>query len=270
MIVPPDAHAILDTIAHAALAAYRHAKATLSADELHASAGIGADGTETYELDVIVEGAVLDALGSRANVLSEEIGWVDHASALTVVLDPVDGTANAVDGVPLSCFAAALAIDGELTEAVAVWLDTGKVWWARRGRRGTRALTAPEMATTARRTLDGASLSMLRPRPETSVAWNRLAERARRVRVLGSSVLEGCLVAEGAIDAFCDPGGDVHRIVDLAAVQVLVEAAGGVLVDLHGRPLTLEPDLTLRWSGVVAASASLADEIVTAVIEVPV
>jgi len=55
---------------------------------------------------------------------------------------------------------------------------------------------------------------------KTFDAWTRVAKRIDRVRVLGSSVLEGCLVADGAIDAFCDPGGDIHRIVDLAALDI--------------------------------------------------
>ena len=84
---------------------------------------------------------------------------------------------------------------------------------------------------------------------------------ANGVRVLGSSVLEACLVADGAIDAFCDAGGDIHRIVDLAAVDLIVKAAGGVLIDLHGRALTFEPDLSLRWSGIVAATPQLAEEL---------
>ena len=102
---------------------------------------------------------------------------------------------------------------------------------------------------------------MLRPRAETFDAWTRVAKRIDRVRVLGSSVLEGCLVADGAIDAFCDPGGDIHRIVDLAALDIIIRAAGGVVVDLHGRDLVYTPDLSLRWSGIVAATPQLADEL---------
>ena len=68
--------------------------------------------------------------------------------------------------------------------------------------------------------------------------------------------------AEVAIDAFCDPSGEVHRVVDLAATTVIVEAAGGVVWDLYGRPLTLEPDLSKRWSGIAAASPRLAEELI--------
>lgn len=249
---------VLEEAATAAVTAFHHAAATSTRAELAHTVGVGADGTPTSALDVIVEAPVLVVLERHGvNVLSEEVGWIDRGSSRTVVVDPVDGTVNAVAGVPLSCFAAALAVDGVLSEAVVVWFDGDRRWSVRRGD------TAG--ATTRRRRLDGASLAMLRPRPHTMPAWTALAGRADRVRVLGTSVLEGCLVADGAIDAFVDPGGDVHRIVDLAATSLIVEAAGGVVRDVRGRPFTLEPDLSLRWSGIVAATGDLADEISEAV-----
>lgn len=66
-----------------------------------------------------------------ANVLSEERGWVDARSALTLVVDPVDGSANAAAGIPLSCFSAAAAIDDEFTEAMTCWLHARnrEAWW---------------------------------------------------------------------------------------------------------------------------------------------
>jgi myo-inositol-1(or 4)-monophosphatase len=42
---------------------------------------------------------------------------------------------------------------------------------------------------------------------------------------------------------------------------VLAEAAGGAVRDVFGRPLELDTDLTRRWSGVVAATPELADEL---------
>jgi myo-inositol-1(or 4)-monophosphatase len=71
--------------------------------------------------------------------------------------------------------------------------------------------------------------------------------------------------AEGSTDAFADAGTDTHRIVDLAAAMVIVPAAGGVIIDAFGRPLEIDPDLTRRWSGVVAATPRLAEELAAAI-----
>ena len=115
--------------------------------------------------------------------------------------------------------------------------------------------------TTGRTALDGAAVSLLRPQLADKAAWGRIADRAARVRILSSSTLEAALVAEGSTDAFADVSGDRHRIVDLAAAMVLVPAAGGAVIDALGRPIEIDLDLSRRWSGVVAATPALAEEI---------
>lgn len=245
----------LDDMAAAADVAYLRAMTTLTAKERSADIGLGGDGTPTMLLDRLIEEPVLDVIGLHgANVLSEEVGWVDRGSSITVVIDPVDGTANSAAGVPISAFAAAIVVDDVIVESLCTWLGTTHKWRAH--------IDDPQAATTSGRTsLTGASLSLLRPRPTTWKAWSDLAQTAERLRILGSSVIEGCLVASGAVDAFCDPGGDIHRIVDIAPMKLIVEKAGGYVRDLQNRPFTFEPDLSLRWSGIVAASVELADEI---------
>ena len=247
---------LLSEAAHAAWRAFRHAMGSMSVDERRRTIGPGADGTETFQLDVEVERPVLDVLERHGvNVLSEEVGWIDRGSAVTVVLDPIDGTANAAAGVPVCGFAAAVVVDDAIEAARVLWFDTGREWSVRRGVPSTHAVSV-------QRSLDGAAVSLLRPRSTTAAVWAQIADRAGRVRVLGSSVIEAALVADGSIDAFCDPGGDIHRIVDIAAPALLVEAAGGCVRDAFGRPFTFEPDLRLRWSGVFAATPELADELV--------
>lgn len=246
---------LLTEMANAADAAYRYAMLHMTAAERGADIGLGGDGTPTMFLDRHVEDPVLDVIEKYgANVLSEEVGWVDRGSSVTLVIDPVDGTANSASGVPISAFAAALVVDDKVIESLCTWLGTDLRWHA-------HVDDPVVVATTGRVDVRGASMSMLRPRPTTWRAWSELARTAERLRILGSSVIEGCLVADGAIDAFCDPGGDIHRIVDIAAMKLVVEKAGGCVIDVHGRPFSFEPDLALRWSGVVAATPELAESI---------
>lgn len=251
---------VLAVVCASADEAYRSALASHSHRELAALVADGADGTPTMRIDVLVESAIVDALAAfGVNVLSEEAGFIDRGSARTVVVDPVDGSANAAAGVPVCAVSAALAVDGRFTEAATRLLGTDRVWSARVGDdRGLR--------TSGRRDLRGADLSLLRPRDGTKAAWNRLASAAERVRVLGCSTLDAALVAAGSVDAFVDPGGEVHRLVDLAAAAVMVPAAGGVVTDVHRRPVELDLDLTRRWSGVVAATPELADAIIAMVL----
>lgn len=256
--VPPDTHALLAEAARAAADAFRAARQSYNRAGLSEKVQMGADGTPTMRLDILVDTAIAEVVDAhRVNLLSEEIGVIDNGSAVTLVVDPVDGTANAAAGVPLSAFSAALAVDGVPTEALTCWLDTGRCWHAVAGR-------PTPYRTTGRTRLDGAAVSMLRPHtqnPDAAAAWWRVAERAARVRILSTTCLEAALVAEGSIDCFADAASDTHRLVDLAAAMVMVPAAGGAVLDAHGRTLEIDPDLSRRWSGVIAASPELAEEL---------
>jgi myo-inositol-1(or 4)-monophosphatase len=246
---------LLNEMMGAADAAYVSAMRSMTRAERSADIGLGGDGTPTMFLDQHVEAPVLDILEKwNVNVLSEEVGWIDRGSSVTAVIDPVDGTANSAAGVPLSAFGAAIVVDDVIVQCAASWLGTEYRWSAHKD-------DAVNPRVTSQQKLAGASLSLLRPRPETWLGWSELATSTERLRILGTSVLEGCLVADGAIDAFCDPGGDIHRIVDVAPLLLIVEKSGGIVQDAFGRPFHFEPDLSLRWSGVVASTPQLADEI---------
>jgi myo-inositol-1(or 4)-monophosphatase len=251
--LPAETSRVLAEATRAAVTAFRAARAGYSRAQLAEQVQMGADGTPTTRLDILVDTAVAEVVDrNKVNLISEEIGVIDHGSAVTLVVDPVDGTANATAGVPLASFAGVLAVDGVPTEALTCWLDTGRCWHAVVGQ-------PSRYRTSGRRELDGAAVSLLRPHGTDDEAWWRITRRAARVRILSSSCLEAALVAEGATDAFADAGSDTHRIMDLAAAMVTVPAAGGAVLDARGRPLEISTDLSLRWSGVVAASRELAE-----------
>lgn len=267
----PEVSGVLAEAAHAAYEALLKAQATRSSAELTETVAMGADGTPTMRVDQLVEGPVLDVLATHGvNVLSEEVGLVDHGSARTLVIDPLDGSANAAAGVPLTAFSATIADEGEFVEALTVWLDTGHWWWARRDgasivsdRSGRRPL-----ATTGRTWLEGAAVSLLRPhtaREHPARAWWSTASTAGRIRILSTSCLEIGLVTAGATDAFADAASDTHRLVDIAAGVVLAGAAGGAMIDAFGRPIVLDTDLTKRWSGICAATPALAEQLATTI-----
>lgn len=270
MPVPYDldrCHPALAATCRAAALAAGDAQRRYDRSELQTEVAMGADGTPTMLIDRLVEEVILTAAAATGvNVVSEEAGFVDNGSGLTLLVDPLDGSANAAAGVPLSCFSAALLDDGRPIEALTCWLETGETQWAAVGEE-------PDFRTSGARTIAGSALSSLRPKVgawgDTGELWLALSRRAARVRILSSSCLEALLVARGAVDAFCDPGSDTHRIVDLAAAMIIVPAAGGAVRDAFGRELTFDPDLTRRYSGVVAASPELADEICTMINSFP-
>ncbi len=255
-----DVHPALAATARAASRAYQEARQLHTRAELREEVADGADGTPTMRVDALVEAAIAEAAEAAGmNLLSEEAGFLDNGSAATLVIDPVDGSANAAFGVPLSCFAGAVVIDTLPVEALTVWFDTGRAWSAKAGQ-------PTPFRTSGRTTLKGSSLCLMRPKRGTEEAWTRLATAADRIRILCTTCLETMLVAEGSVDGFADPGSDTHRLMDLIAALVTVPAAGGALLDLHGRPLEFDLDLSRRWSGIAAATPALADELITTIL----
>ncbi len=258
LCLPPGVHPVLRAACTAASEAMDRCQRAWDRAQLLAPVADGADGTPTSRLDELVEEAILHAVHPfRVNVLSEECGHLDNGSALTLMMDPVDGTGNAAAGLPLATFTAALVVDDQYHEALTYWFATGQAWHATRYGGATRRASG-------RLCLDGAFLSMIRPKGDAT-AFLTLARRADRVRVLGSSSLEAAWVTSGVLDAFVDAGTDTHRSVDLAAAMVLAPAAGGAVLDAYGRSLAFDTDITARYSGVVAATQSLAEEIAAVV-----
>jgi myo-inositol-1(or 4)-monophosphatase len=247
--------------ARAAREALADARKRFSKEELCAYVGTGADGTPTMKVDELVEARIVDALAPfGCNIVSEELGFVDNGSAVTLVVDPLDGSANAANEIPLACYSVALAVDGEFIEALTVWLETGQPWGANRDGSITVGAPAGGWKTSGRKNFQGAAISLLRPHPTTWGPWKATVERASRVRILSCSTLESVLVLQGSTDLFADCASDTQRLVDIAAAAVLLPIAGGVVIDLYDRPISFTTDLTTRWSGIVAASEPLARE----------
>lgn len=248
-------HPALAAAAEAAQSSFRDARGRFSRAELLEDIADGADGTPTKRLDVVVEEAVLAAIEPFGfDVVSEEIGHVDRGSDHAVVIDPVDGTGNAAAGIPLAAFTAALAVEGRFVEGLTHWLDSDRRWWAH--------VDQPLVSTTTgRRELQGAMVSMIRPKRDPS-GFLAIAGRCDRVRVLGCSSIEAALVADGVIDAALDAGSRTHRLVDVAAAVVIVERAGGCVVDVHGEPIEFTTEIDRRWSGIAAATPELAAELI--------
>ena len=112
-VLPAGVDPVLADTVRAAAAAFAAARRAHNRGALAETVATGADGTPTMRIDVLVEDAITAvAERHKVNMLSEEVGSIDVGSAVTLVVDPLDGSANAAAGVPLSCVAAVLAVDG--------------------------------------------------------------------------------------------------------------------------------------------------------------
>jgi fructose-1,6-bisphosphatase/inositol monophosphatase family enzyme len=204
--------------------------------------------------DLAADAAALTVLErAGAGVLSEESGLRDADAPLLVVLDPLDGSTNAAQGIPW--FATALCavdVEGPLA-ALVVNLANGDRFEARRGEgaRRNRVPLVPSGCDDVGEAIVG--LSGLPPR---WLGW-------RQYRALGAVALDLCAVASGTLDGYVDCSHDAHGVWDYLAGWLICREAGAVVVDAHARDLVLR-DPSDRRTPVAAATPALLDQLVTA------
>jgi histidinol-phosphatase len=179
--------------------------------------------------------------------LGEEHG-VAGTGSRRWILDPIDGTRNYARGIPVWATLIALEDGGVVQVGVASAPALGRRWWAERGA-GAFADDEP-ISVSSIATVDEAVLSFAleQPIPE-------LARRAWHVRGIGDFWAH-MLVAEGAVDGAVDSIGVSEW--DLAAVQVIVEEAGGRFSDFAG-------DARIDTGTAIASNGLLHEELLAAV-----
>jgi myo-inositol-1(or 4)-monophosphatase len=201
---------------------------------------IGAGGDRTLEVDRAAESRVFAELeelaqgGERFSVLSEEVGLRRFGAEHPLVLvDPVDGSLNAKQGVPF--FGVMLAVlDGEAIDDTAVGyvlnLNTGEEWSAIRGQGAWRA--GRPLAVIPRQEPKRIQILGLESTPGAISVARPLIEHANKIRILGSMALSIAHTAAGGFDVFCAPLP--VRVFDMAASLLVLGEAGGVATDLDG------------------------------------
>ncbi len=206
----------------------------------------------------------------RSLLLSEESGALVLGQAppkLRFVLDPVDGSDNYARGLGLSAVCVAVLPVGEpLTVSGVEWglvgeLESETPLLACRGRGAYRGHKA--VRTSGVEHIEEAFVSVELNHFAPPPALGALMARARGVRCFGSASRAMSLVATGALDAHIDIRKRVTPESFFAAALV-VDEAGGCVVNPRGQPLSPAKELTDRFSVVAASTRTLADEIVAA------
>ncbi len=203
-------------------------------------------------------------------LLSEESGTIVLSKAppeLRFVLDPVDGSDNYARGIGLSAVCVAVLPVGEsLSFREVEWglvgeLESETPLLACRGRGAYRG--HQPVRTSGVEHIQEAFVSMELNHFTPPPALGAIMARARGVRCFGSASQALSLVATGALDAHIDIRQRVTPESFFAAALV-VEEAGGCVVNPQGQPLSPAKKLTDRFSVIAASTRKLADEIVAA------
>jgi len=218
--------------------------------------GVGAAGDKTFPIDKIAEDIIISELESSRlplSLISEEYGLKEiNGGGRRVLIDPIDGSKNAIAGIPFYCTSLAIAEGhtiGSISVAYVVNLINGDEFRAEKGKGAflnNERISSQEddefylIAYEAQ--VPGRDIPRIIP----------LLSKARKTRCFGATALDLAYLSCGAVSVLVNPS--LSRSFDFAGGWLLIKEAGGVFTDtkggsLEGIDLGLEKSAPLLASG---------------------
>jgi len=232
--------------------------------------GVGAGGDAMKKIDLEAEKALTETLGDYGvsyTLISEEAGIKKVGAKpkeFYVTVDPVDGTTNAIRGLPFMATSIAVSRAPNLQDievALVTDLFHNVTYIAKRGcgaLRNERKIS-PSRTSSLEESVIGVDLNTFKIRELVDSLVPVLGE-AKHIRHLGANALEICYVADGTTDAFIDIRGKL-RTTDIAAAYLILREAGGIMVTPGGMEMNVPLAPTQRVSFIAAANTSIYNKI---------
>ena len=257
----------VEILREAAARVYENIRGMAGTADAAGDFGVGAGGDISRRIDIVAEKTVLDCLRERnldCTVLGEECGRVRLSESPNgfVIMDAIDGSANAVRGVPFFCCSLAFATHDRLssiTDAVVADLTNGDQYWASEGKGAY--LNEERIRTHGADPIYrivGINTSGLTPGMMERL--QPVFEQHNHTRHFGANALEMSMVASGLMDILIDLRCKI-RVLDLAAGYLIVREAGGLVLDGSLDPLDSDLEYTTKLSFFATANRKILDGI---------
>lgn len=256
----------IEVLEEAAKRVYDSVKHMPGTKESAGDFGRGAGGDISRKIDIVAEKTVLDYLKEinfPCVVLGEECGRVEISdnSEGFVIMDAVDGSTNAVRGIPFSCCSLAFATSDRLssvTDAVIIDLYSGDLYSASKGKgafmNGKKITVHKEKPLYFVVGLDLSGIS-----PDSLQKLSPIISASNHIRHFGAVALELAIFARGLVDLFVDLRGKL-RITDVAAGYLIASEAGGIIIDKNLAPLDSDLSYDKKISFIAAANQEILNE----------
>jgi len=239
----------------------------------------GAGGDISRKIDIIAEKTVLNTIRSNnisPTIVGEECGIINLNKSSNnknegfLIMDAVDGTTNAIRGLPFSCCSLAFANEFKLSSVVdAVVLDlfTGDIYSASK-KKGSffnnQKIHVKTDLDSIESLEDLKTFDVLIGTNVSGVHSDMLNEISKvllystHIRHFGANALELCYFARGFMDAYIDIRAKI-RTTDMAAGYLIAKEAGGKLYSPNGQELDSDLDLTTKLSFYAVGNKKLFD-----------
>ncbi|HSG83176.1 MAG: inositol monophosphatase family protein [Nitrosopumilus sp.] len=260
---------VIEILREASNRIYHNVKDLAGTDDAAGDNGVGAGGDISRNIDIVAEKTVLDYLKEinfECIVLGEECGQVELSDKPKgfVIMDAIDGSANAVRGIPFFCSSLAFATENKLssiTDGVITNLSNGEMYWASENKgaffdnKQIKVHKTDPVYKIIGINTSGSSIELMNK-------LHPIFENHNHTRHFGANALEMAMFARGLMDIFIDLRNKI-RIQDIAAGYVIVKEAGGMLLDADLNPLDADLSYETRISFIAAANQEILDEIMS-------
>ncbi len=219
--------------------------------------GRGAGGDMSRRIDLIAEKTAINIVKNRgidATIIGEECGRIEGRHGF-IVMDAIDGTTNAIRGIPFYCCSIAYATDFKLssiTDAAIIDLARGDLYYASKNKGAflNGKKISVKKASPADPTI-GINVSGVKPAIIEKLA--PIIAEADHTRQFGANALEMCFLARGLLDAYIDLRSKI-RPTDIAAGYLIAKEAGAKVYSDDGSELDSNLDVKTRLSYVAVAN----------------
>ncbi|MBC1936705.1 hypothetical protein HCA69_10030 [Listeria grandensis] len=247
-------------------------KSLFSSKEIYSE--LGADGEITWGIDKTVEQIILKQLCGMTqsySVLSEEIGYQKHQKLymdddIFFIIDPIDGTYNALMGFPFFSVSICVFINKTPTIGWVYDICRGVLFIGIEGEGAFQIFNEQwhKIKVSGVENLKQSTISMIRPQTDEQLEnYRDIILSSRKIRWLSCSSLEIVYIAAGIFDAFVDFASDKSiKICDVAASLLILKEAGGVTLSYNSIMSEVDKEsLHKRYKIIAASSDVLLNEI---------
>lgn len=212
------------------------------------------------EVDHASERAIIDVIKQSFpghHILSEECGDLIQDSQYKWIIDPIDGTVNFANRIPICCISIGLEHNGKMVMGGIYNPFMDELFVGERGQGVTlndKAVSVSKKDSVEKSCLvTGFPYTYLDEPNGPLQAFERFIRRGIPVRRLGSAAIDLAWVACGRFDGFYE-----HKLQawDSAAGFLLVEEAGGRVTNLKG------DEYSPYQPGIIATNGFIHDELV--------
>lgn len=221
------------------------------------------DGSPLTKADIEINKMVIEELQKNFNdgIVGEEESTAEYGMGRRWICDPIDGTRAFTWGVPTAMFSLGLVVDGRSVVGVAFDPFLNRLYTAVKGGGAfcnEKIISVSLASITEQSIAVSSSTEKVLTIPSQARLITKLLEKKARLASFSGSVYRACLIARGKLAGYVEKDVNTH---DLAAVDVIVSEAGGMLTDFQGKPL----DYSKAFKGAVISNGVTHDDILDCV-----